>query len=462
MILSKKKIFCLLFLIMQGAYVFPQNDITRRIDSVIRLANKRGIFNGNILIKKSDKILYEASMGYAEAGKKSVLSKNLLFDIGSVSKEFNGVSIMILKERGLLKLEDPLSKYIPGLGKWSDRVLIKHLINYTSGIPLFNLLAEEKDEVILENLRGLKDLQFEPGSAYLYNHYNVFLQMRIIEKVSGLSYADFVKENIFTPLEMNNSVVDYPANGVRIAKAFDNEFKPTAYTQSMSGWVRLTAEDLGKWVDALDHYRVISAESYKSLSDNFPGGESSLGSTGFANGQLTWHQHQGSNSNFEALLYSLPKQDILIIIMTNNQQMKVHGIKSAILGILQNQPIEVPKKSVYLQVREKILANRTRGLAYYNLLRATQSDSYDFSFEIGDLISTGKYLQRRKHFDDAIYIYGIATRLNGRASDISYGYEQIGNSYLSKKDKVQAMKSYQKAIEVDPNNKNAKSMLSTL
>ncbi|MGQ7856266.1 serine hydrolase [Pedobacter sp. WC2501] len=462
MTLSAKKIFILLFLVIQGGYVFAQQDLTRKIDSVIRLANKRGVFNGNILIKKSGKILYEASMGYADASKKSTLSKNLLFDIGSVSKEFNGVSIMMLQERGLLKLEDPLSKYIPGLGKWSERVLIKHLINYTSGIPLFNLLAQEKDEVIFENLRALNDLQFEPGSAYLYNHYNVFLQMRIIEKVSGLSYADFIKENIFTPLEMNNSVVDYPTNGIRIAKAFDNEFKPTAYTQSMSGWVRLTAEDLGKWVDALDHYRLISAESYKSLSENFPGGESSLGSTSFANGQLTWHQHQGSNSNFEALLYSLPQENILIIIMTNNQQMKVHGIKSAILGILQNQHVDVPKKSVYLQVREKILANRIKGLAYYNLLRANHFDSYDFSFEIGDLLSTGKYLQRREHLDDAIYIYNLAVRLKGQPSDIAYGYELMGNCYLSKKDKPQAIKSYQKAIEVDPGNKNAKAMLSTL
>lgn len=142
--------------------------------------------------------------------------------------------------------------------------------------------------------------------------------------------------------------------------------------------------------------------------------------------------------------------------------MKVHGIKSAILGILQNQHVEVPKKSVYLQVREKILANRAKGIAYYNLLKANHSDSYDFSFEIGDLISTGKYLQRREHFDDAIYIYNIAVKLNGKASDIAYGYELIGNSYLSKKDKIQAKKSYQKAIEVDPNNRNAKAMLSTL
>lgn len=462
MINSTKKIVCLLFLVMQGVCAFAQQDLTRRIDSVIRLANKRGVFNGNILIKKSGKILYQASIGYAEANKKSVLNKNLLFDIGSVSKEFNGVGIMLLQEGGLLKLEDPLSKYIQGLGKWADRVQIKNLINYTSGIPLFNLLAEEKDEVILENLRGLKDLQFEPGTAYLYNHYNVFLQMRIIEKVSGVSYVDFVKKNIFTPLGMNNSVVDYPINGERIAKAFDNEFRPSPYTQSMSGWVRLTAEDLGKWVDALDHYRIISADSYKSLSENFPGGESSLGSTGIVNEQLTLHQHQGSNSNFEALLYSLPQQDLSIIIMTNNQQMKVHGIKSAILGILQNQHVEVPKKSVYLQVREKILANRAKGIAYYNLLKANHSDSYDFSFEIGDFISTGKYLQRREHFDDAIYIYNIAVKLNGKASDIAYGYELIGNSYLSKKDKIQAKKSYQKAIEVDPNNRNAKAMLSTL
>lgn len=122
----------------------------------------------------------------------------------------------------------------------------------------------------------------------------------------------------------------------------------------------------------------------------------------------------------------------------------------------------MPKKSVYLQLRKKILANRTKGLAYYNQLRATQSDSYDFSFEIGDLISTGKYLQPREHFDDAIYMYSIAVRLKGKASDIAYGYELMANSYLCKEDKVQAIKSYQKAIAIDPNNENAKAMLSTL
>ncbi|MGN8059762.1 serine hydrolase [Pedobacter sp. 22163] len=457
-----KKMYCLLFLIIQATCAIAQQPMAVRIDSVFSLAHKRGIFNGNILIKKGGKILYEASMGYAGAGKKSMLSRDLLFDIGSVSKEFNGVSILMLQEKGLLNLKDPLSKYIRGLGKWADRVQLKHLINYTSGIPLFDPLAEEKDETIWENLRNLKDVEFEPGSAYLYNHYNVFLQMRIIEEVSGISYADFLEKNIFVPLGMNGSIVDSPTDGARMAKAFDNEFRPAAYAQGMSGWVRLTAEDLGKWVEALDHYRIISKSSYKSLSENFPGGESSLGSTGFVNGELNFHQHQGSNSNYEALIYSLPQQDILIVMMTNNQQMKVHGLKSAILGVLQNHPVQVPKKSVYLEVRERILASRTKGIAYYNQLRADRSDTYDFSFEIGDLISTGKYLHRRKHYEDAIYMFELAVKLDGKPADIAYGYEQMGNSYLGKGDKVEAIKCFQKAIKIDPDNLNAKGMVSSL
>ncbi|MFI5452236.1 serine hydrolase domain-containing protein [Pedobacter sp. UC225_61] len=245
-------------LVVVSSQTFCQQTIKKRIDSVMDIAFRRGIFNGNVLVAKAGKVIYQAGFGFAEAGKKGKLKPETLFDIGSVSKEFNGVSIMLLKEKKLLDLDDPIAKFLPDLGDWAKRVKVRHLISYTSGIPIFDPLAMEPDSVVWRNLTGLKSLQFEPGSSYLYNHYNVYLQMRIIEKASGLSYADFIRDHIFIPLGMKDAVVDYPPDGERIAKAFDGQFRPTPYGQGMSGWVRLSAGDLYRFADALDHFRLIS------------------------------------------------------------------------------------------------------------------------------------------------------------------------------------------------------------
>ena len=441
---------------------FAQESVTARIDSLMRTANSRGIFNGNILVAKNGKIIYSCGLGYAQADKNKKLDTEMIFDIGSISKEFNGTAIMILKDRNLLSIEDPIAKFLLELPEWATKVKIRHLINYTSGIPIFDALATETDSVIQANLLSLKALKFEPGTAYIYNHYNVYLQMRIIERVSGMKYGEFIRKNILKPLKMKQAFVDYPTTAERMAKAFDSEMQPANYIQGMSGWVRLSIADLYKWITALDSYKIISADSYRELAVNFAGGESSLGSTGFDGNQLLWHQHQGSNSNYEALLYHNLKDKLTIVMMTNNQQMKVHGLKSAIIAIVKNEPFTIPKKSVYLEVREKMLKDIDKGIAYYNNLKAQQQEVYDFSFEIGDLISTGKYLQRRARYDDAIKIFTMAVKLDAKPTDVAYGYELMAETYLKKGNKTDAITWYQKAISVDSNNKNAKGMLETL
>jgi tetratricopeptide (TPR) repeat protein len=108
------------------------------------------------------------------------------------------------------------------------------------------------------------------------------------------------------------------------------------------------------------------------------------------------------------------------------------------------------------------LANPDSGLALYRKLKAMGQNQYDFSFEIGDLINTGKYLERRSHFDDAVKVFMVAVALQGKPIDISYGYELIGQCYFKKGDKQEAIKYYTKAMQTDPANKNADGMLSTL
>jgi CubicO group peptidase (beta-lactamase class C family) len=443
-------------------FSYAQNSTLKRLDSIMQLAHSRGIFNGNILVVQKGKIIYENSLGFADGSKTKMLTPDYKFDIGSVSKEFNGAAIMLLQQRGQLSLDDPISKYLPDLPPWAAKVKVRHLITYTSGIPVFAPLAAEGDSLIWANLKSLTALQFEPGTAYIYNHYNVYLQMRIVEKVSGKTYKDFTTQSLFKPIGMKGAVVDLSPSDPTMAKAFDQDFHNSQYFQTMTGWVRLTVKDLYQWSVALNQNKLLTKASFTQLAYNFPNGESSIGTVGFSNDTLAWHRHQGSNSNYEALLYSDLKRDLTVVMMTNNQQMKVDGIKNAIFAALANQPVSVPKKSVYLEIRDKVLADVDKGLAYYQDLKANYQDSYDFTFEIGDLISTGKYILRRNKFDDAIKVFQTAVALKAKPADVAYGYELIGEAYLKKQDKVNAQLNYKQAVNIDPNNKNAAGILQQL
>ena len=424
----------------------------------MKTAYQRGIFNGNILVAQHGKVVYQQSFGYADGSKTKPLSGNMKFDIGSISKEFNGVAIMMLAEQGRLSPDDSVQKFFPEFSSWAGSVKIKHLLNYTSGIPIMGF----SDSVIYQNLLALKDLTAPPGTVYIYNSANVFLQRRIIEKISGEDYNTFISRYLLLPAGMTESLVDYPVDANGIARAFDNEGHNVPYDQQMKGWVRLPVQDLYKWTLALHNYRLINRTSLEELGNNFPGGESSLGTAVFKNHSLVWHQHQGSNSNYEAAFYCNIPEEITIVMMTNNQQMKVWPLKTAILNILHHQPYSSPKKSLYLSIRDTVLQNAEEGIAYYKSLKENNQQQYDFSFEIGDLISTGKYIQRRGKFDDAIKLFSLAVKLPAQPQDISYGYELTGDCYKSKGDKEKAIAFYNKALSVFPANKNAAGMLREL
>ncbi|SDC22826.1 serine hydrolase [Pedobacter soli] len=439
--------------------LFAQNKQQHQLDSLMKVAHQRGIFNGNILVAKGNKIIYEQSFGLADAEQKLPLSKEMLFDVGSISKEFNGAAIMWLSEHGKLSLDDELIKYFPSFPLWAKTVKIRHLINYTSAIPILGPELDGNDSLILESLKNLKTLAAAPGTVYIYNHINVSLQRSIIEMVSGMNYSTFLQTHIFPAAGMKHARVDYPVDAKGMARAFDEEGKTVPYAQQTKGWVRLPVRDLYKWMITLDAGKVIPASALRELGRNFPGGESSLGTTSFNDDALISHQHQGSNSNYEAAFYHNAKDGISIVMMTNNQQMNVWPLKTAIVHILQNEPFTIPKKSLYLSIRDKILADFSKGMEYYHSLKSTGQQSYDFSFEIGDLISTAKYLQRRGRFDDAISILKAAVVLDAKAQDRSYGYELMGECYEKKGNTSLALESLQTAVSLYPENKNAAGMM---
>ena len=423
---------------------------------MIRAANANGVFNGNALVAQHGKIIYQSSIGYADGSKTTPLTPDLLFDIGSISKEFNSAGIMLLSEKGKLKLDDKVSKYLPGLPEWANKIQIIHLLQYTSGLPLLNL---NTDSANWNALLQLKKLEFEPGSAYIYSNINIFLQRKIIEKVTGLYYASFVTSNLLSPLHLQGGFIELPRGRKDIAKAFDNNYAETFYTAKTTSLL-LSAGDLYQWCRALHTFQTLSKSSVDQLGKRFGDNEGSLGIIKFSGDQISEHTHQGSGDNYECLLYYNATEDLAVILMTNNQNFKVNQIKDATVAILNGQSFTVPKRSIYIDLRTKVLDDFDKGIAFYEQIKSSQPNQYDFSNEAIDLYNTGKYLMRRNRFDDAIKIFDLSILVDIKnTGGMSYAFSLIGDCYLKKGETNLAVIYYKKAVELDPTNKNAEGML---
>lgn len=430
------------------------------IDSLMQICYTRKVFNGNILVIKNKETIYQNELGFLEGAKSQKLAPNTIFNIGSIAKEFSAVAIMMLHEKGLLQLDDSLATFDLALPPWANKVRVKHLLNYTSGLPKVRISQVKKSQDVLQGLRKLTQLNTEPGAAYNYNHHSIFLQKRIVEKVTKTPFAQFVQTQMLEPLGMKHSLIDPKSDVPGLAKSFNNEGKNDPTDPGItSGWVYPTVEDMAKWMVALHTGKLISPKSLKTLLTPFsPNSQAALGQGKFSNDVLHLHVHHGSSYNFESLVYYDIKNQLLIILLTNNKNFKLHEIAQAIDQITQSKPFTLPKKSIYLTIRQKCYQDVATGIQYYKELKKASPDLYNFEDE-SELNQLGYKLLGRKQVKAAIKIFQLLVQEFPEAAN---PYDSLGEAYLLDKQYKLALKNYQKAFALNPKNKNAKQMIQRL
>jgi CubicO group peptidase (beta-lactamase class C family) len=185
------------------------------IDNWLEKLNSERKFNGGILITKNGKPTLEKTYGFTNSKKTKQLNNNSSFRLASISKQFTASGIMLLKEKELINYDDLVSKYISNFPY--NKVTIRNLLNHTSGIPdsYLDLAEKAKDEIgILTNEKAIKLIienkpkaNFESNDKYEYSNTNYIALARIIELVSNQSFENFMANNIFIPLGMNDTRV---------------------------------------------------------------------------------------------------------------------------------------------------------------------------------------------------------------------------------------------------------------
>jgi CubicO group peptidase (beta-lactamase class C family) len=185
-----------------------------KVDAFLKPALDYDLISGAVLIAKNGNILL--SKGYGPANREYDIpnTPETKFRLGSMTKQFTAAAIMLLQERGLLNVDDTLTKYYPDYPD-GGKITVHHLLTHTSGIPNYNNMPDYEEKhvqpygisQVIDWFKG-KPLQFEPGSQFAYSNSGYVLLAGIIEKVSGISYAEFLQRNIFEPLGMANSGQD--------------------------------------------------------------------------------------------------------------------------------------------------------------------------------------------------------------------------------------------------------------
>src|SRR2546423_1730646 len=308
--------------------------VSSLIDARVKEYVDAGLFSGVVLVAKGDEVIYQQAFGLADRTFNIPNARDTKFHIASLSKPITAAAVLLLAERGKLSLDDRVSKFVPDFPN-GDRITVEELITHYSGLADASAGAEYNDwsrfpqtaASLVEKLAKLP-LQSDPGTKYSYSNSNYHLLALIIEKVSGVSYGDFLAENIFKPLGMNNTahhatekmIVRRLANGYMPKDAADFE-KPPYFdwtSKTGNGSLYTTAPDLLKFHRALQHGGLLKPETV-AASYGFGRKDRSVGMFWFRreeNGRRSVYVN-GSSRGFKAHIERYIDDDVAIIVLGN-------------------------------------------------------------------------------------------------------------------------------------------------
>jgi CubicO group peptidase (beta-lactamase class C family) len=468
------KIFTLFIVaFITATNAFAQQNV-QKIDELLKQYYDYGQFNGSILVAENGKVIYKKGFGMANMEWSIPNQPDTKFRIGSVTKQFTAALVLQLVEEGKIKLDGKITDYLPDYRKdTGEKVTIHQLLNHTSGIPSYtqrpDFMAEisrnpySVSDFVKKFASG--DLQFEPGAKFSYNNSGYHLLGAIIEKVTGKSYETVLNERILKPLGMTNTGYDHQSPLVqKRASGYQktpNGYQNTAYLDMSipyaAGSMYSTVEDLLKWEQSLYEDKILSADSKKLMFT--PG----LGNYGYgiritdepvgkSDRKTKIIGHGGAINGFNSLLLRAVEKRQTVIILDNVNLGQYHGkMAISIIGILNGQPFDAPKKSIaetlYKTAIEKDVALT---VAEYRKRKAENSPAFDFSET--ELNTLGYRLLGLKRTKDAIEIFKLNVEMFPKWAN---AYDSLGETYLADNQKDLALANYKKAAELDPKNANA-------
>jgi CubicO group peptidase (beta-lactamase class C family) len=337
-----------------------------KVEQYIKAHFNNSKFNGNVLITKGDSVLYSNSFGLTDRESNIKHTDSTKFLIGSITKPFTALAILILEKEGKLNLEDKLSKYFPSFES-AAKITIDQLLTHTSGIADYRILSDWKADSKSDNTTphstvakmSKKPLLFEPGERFRYSNVGYILLGLIIEKVSEQSFANFIQEKILTPLELKNTgVINNKSIVSNLASGYITNPRETLkaeyinYKQPFtSGNIYSTTHDLWKFTQAVMLGKLISVEKTEQIFESGPNYGYGWGIRNFEG--IKAYGHYGGMNGFVGAITFIPEGEYFIYLLTNDDNTPKVRITTDLVSMILGKDIPLPEKTKLIDLSQK-------------------------------------------------------------------------------------------------------------
>lgn len=449
--------------------VYSQGD---SVDAFIRRnMESLHIPGASIVVVKQGKIVKSGGYGLSNLELSVPATTKTVYEIGSMTKQFTSMSIMMLVEDGKLNLNDKITRFFPNAPAHWNNITVRHLLTHTSGIQnhvaVPGYLGVFKSNLFHEGFPDKKDIlkkffklsqEFKPGETWAYDNTGYYLLGLIIERISQQSYWTFLEKRIFKPLGMSHTrntdtkelVPNRAAGYIWLDSSYENQTILWPFVGFSAGSLMSTLEDLVLWDAALYTEKLVKKTTLEKMWQATKGTDGTLlpYNCGFGWFIDTYHghriiQHSGGTLGFSSVIYRFPDDTLTLIILTNHADKMIDQLALDIAGmyiLALKRPMAIKDPSPTVTTRLKTVFLQLLN-GYYNpdeftpamntFLRTSTSKSLwqwfssfgkQGTFQLADYelkegIATFRY---RVQLGENVYLFTISLRKDGKIVQIYF------------------------------------------
>ena len=340
-----------------------------RMDRIIQSHVDSKQFMGSVLVAQGGKVLLNKGYGSANLEWDIPDSPQTKFRLGSLTKQFTAAAILLLEERGKLRTDDLVAKYLPDAPASWAKITLANLLTHTSGIPNFTSFPDYSTteatpttpEQLVARFRD-KPLNFQPGEKWEYSNSGYVLLGYLLEKISGQRYQDFVRDNLFAPLGMTES--GYDSRAVIILHRAAG-YSPGANGPVNAGYIDMsipfsagalysTTEDLWRWEQGLFGGKVLTTASLKKMTTPFKN-DYAYGLAVRTTHGYTVLEHGGGIEGFNTQLAYDPDGKLAVIVLGNLNGAAPGEIAGQLMSLLHGEKVVLPSERKEITVSTDVL-----------------------------------------------------------------------------------------------------------
>jgi CubicO group peptidase (beta-lactamase class C family) len=466
----------ILIIILSACGRLHAQEKAKKLDEVMQTYHRYNMFDGAVLVAENGKVLYKNAFGMANREWNIPNTTDTRFMIGSISKPLTSILTLIQVQKGLIQLDKTVSDYLPEFSnKNGARITIRQLMNHSSGMPNYDIMKDFFPKIsrqYFDREQYIKlfidsSLVFEPGSGYYYSSWGYFTLGYILERVSGRSYAQLMKEDLFDKVGMKSSgsyfhtqVVPKRATGYdySLGGHTSADFRDQSNTMG-TGDIYSTVEDLFRLHLAISNNDILNTELTKQMFT--PGIRPWRYGFGWFNQQYKYtptdsvfaNYHLGMTEGFLSFMVRIPSTNSLVVFLCNSSPTQFFGISSSLIRVLYNIPVKI-KEPVHKAMEPFIVTEGvSKAIIEY---RRMKKDTANYYIDWLAMNQLGDQLVNMKRYDDArmIFEHNAAEFPEKDLVMIS-----LANIYLKLKRTEDAIAYYKKTLVLNPGNEEAKNRL---